>query len=188
MPPIGEAKVELGYGLKVRMLASPGEDQLIRVGSGRFMVMEGITIPTEYQQIEEAAHENGHSLVYVAIEEQLGGAIELVPTIRPEARQIINELHQRNMKVVIISGDHEKPTKKLAQELDIDDYFAETLPQNKANIVAQLQKEGKSVCFPTSLDRCVGDGINDSIALKKSNVSISLRGKVKPPRTPLPLY
>ena len=169
VPPIGEAKVELGYGLKVRTLASEGEGQLIRVGSRRFMLMSGITIPDEYQQIEENAHENGHSLVYVAIDEQLGGAIELVPTIRPEAKQIINELHQRNMKVVIISGDHEKPTKKLASELGIDHYFAETLPQNKANIVAQLQKEGKSVCF-------VGDGINDSIALKKANVSISLRG------------
>jgi Cu2+-exporting ATPase len=170
VPPIGEAKVELGYGLKVRTLASEeGEEQLIRVGSGRFMVMESIAIPNEYQQIEENAHENGHSLVYVAIDDQLGGAIELVPTIRPEAKQIINDLHQRKIKVVIISGDHEKPTKKLALKLGIDHYFAETLPQNKADIVEQLQNEGKSVCF-------VGDGINDSIALKKANVSISLRG------------
>ncbi len=170
VPPIGEAKVELGYGIKVRSIASDeGDGQLIRVGSGRFMVMESIILPNEYQQIEENAHENGHSLVYVAIDDQLGGAIELVPTIRPEAKQIINDLQQRKIQVVIISGDHEQPTKKLALELGIDHYFAETLPQNKADIVEQLQNEGKSVCF-------VGDGINDSIALKKANVSISLRG------------
>jgi Cu2+-exporting ATPase len=177
VPPIGEAKVELGYGLKVRMLASQGEGQLIRVGSGRFMVMESITIPDEYQQIEEAAHENGHSLrrkravrlVYVAIDEQLGGAIELVPTIRPEAKQIINELHERNMKVVIISGDHEAPTQKLAQSLGIEHYFAQVLPQDKASLIEQLQQEGQSVCF-------IGDGINDSIALKTANVSISMSG------------
>ena len=170
VPALAEAKVELGYGLKVRILASEeGGGQLIRVGSSRFMAMEGIAIPNEYQQIEEQAHENGHSLVYVAIDDRLGGAIELMPTIRPEARQIINELHRRKIQVVIISGDHEKPTQKLALELGIDHYFAETLPQNKAQIIEQLQSEGKSVCF-------VGDGINDSIALKQANVSISLRG------------
>jgi len=168
--PSGETKVELGYGLKMQTVAdSENESQLIRVGSGRFMKMEGIVVPDAYRQIEEDAHENGHSLVYVAIDEQLGGTLELVPTVRPEARMIINDLHQRNINVVIISGDHEKPTRKLAAELGIDDYFAETLPQNKANIVEQLQNQGRSVCF-------VGDGINDSIALKKANVSISLQG------------
>ncbi len=73
------------------------------------------------------------------------------------------------MSMYIISGDHEAPTKKLAQALGIDNYFANTLPENKANLVVKLQEEGKSVCF-------VGDGINDSIALKKANVSVSLRG------------
>src|SRR5204862_7599462 len=65
--------------------------------------------------------------------------------------------------------DHEGPTKKLAERLGMDRYFAGVLPADKASYVEKLQKEGKKVCF-------VGDGINDSIALKKANVSISLRG------------
>jgi Cu2+-exporting ATPase len=69
----------------------------------------------------------------------------------------------------IISGDHEAPTKRLAAELGIEHYFAETLPEKKASLIAKLQEEGKSVCY-------VGDGINDAIALKKAKVSISLRG------------
>lgn len=73
------------------------------------------------------------------------------------------------MKVMIISGDNEEPTRQLAKELGIDDYFAETLPENKAELIEKLQKSGKSVCF-------IGDGINDSIALKKADVSISLKG------------
>ncbi len=68
----------------------------------------------------------------------------------------------------IISGDSEKATQKLAQELDIDHYFAESLPEDKVRLIEQLQKEGKSVCF-------VGDGINDSLAMKKAQVSISLK-------------
>lgn len=71
------------------------------------------------------------------------------------------------MSLAIISGNHEKPTQALADELGIDHYYAETMPQDKADIVEQLQQQGKSVCF-------VGDGINDTIALKKADISISL--------------
>ncbi len=171
LPAIHDAKVEVGYGLKVRLttwLEQP-TDKLIRVGSARFMETEGIAIPNDIKQAEERCHAEGYSLVYVAIDEQLGGAIELHPTIRPEAQEIVRELQARNISIYIISGDHKKPTKKLAQALGIEHYFAEVLPQDKASLIEQLQKEGKSVCF-------VGDGINDSIALKQANVSISLRG------------
>jgi len=173
LPPTVDTTVEVGYGLKVRVKSGPGDSadasKLVRVGSQRFMEMEGIAIPTQIKQIQQSAHEEGLSLVYVAIDSQLGGAIELMPTIRPEAKQIVRELQKRHMSIVIISGDHEKPTKKLASELGIDDYFAEVLPQDKASLIEELQEKGKSVCF-------VGDGINDSIALKKANVSISLSG------------
>ena len=164
LPNINEAKYEVGYGLKVSI-----QEQLIRVGSHRFMEIEGIRIPLEMQKREDDGHEQGHSLVYVAINSQLGGAIELQPTIRPEAKEIVSQLRKRQLSMYIISGDHEKPTKKLAQALGIENYFAETLPENKAQLIEQLQQEGKSVCF-------IGDGINDSIALKTANVSISLRG------------
>jgi P-type E1-E2 ATPase len=105
----------------------------------------------------------------VAIDETFSGAIELQPTIRPEAKEIIQYLHQRGKTLVIISGDHEAPIRLLAEELGIDHYFANTLPENKANIILELQQEGRTVCF-------VGDGINDAIALKQADVSISLCG------------
>jgi P-type E1-E2 ATPase len=119
--------------------------------------------------IEEHCHQQGYSLVYVAIDDHLAGVIELQPTIRPEAKHVIHQLKQRNLSLYIISGDHEKPTQALAQELGIDHYFAETLPAHKADFIEQLQKQGKSVCF-------IGDGVNDAIALKKAQVSISLQG------------
>jgi heavy metal translocating P-type ATPase len=176
LPPIHKAKYEVGYGLKVHIEESSSSaghpcpvKKLIRVGSSRFLEMEGITIPNEIKKIQEACYSEGYSIVFIAIDNLLGGAIELRPTIRPEAKQIISELRKHQIEIYIISGDHEKPTKKLAQELGIEHYFAETLPQNKASLIEQLQNEGKSVCF-------VGDGINDSIALKNANVSVSLRG------------
>ncbi len=164
LPEIEEATYEIGYGLNVVI-----EQKVVLVGSKRFMQMSDITIPPEIEAAQQECNEHGYSLVYVALDGQLAGAIELHATIRPEATHIISELRQRGLEIYIISGDHEKPTKKLAHELGIEHYFAETLPENKAELIEQLQKEGKAVCF-------VGDGINDSIALKTANVSVSLRG------------
>jgi Cu2+-exporting ATPase len=118
----------------------------------------------------DEAHREGHTLVFVAVGDELGGAIELRASQRPEARQIIEGLRERGIKhIAIISGDHEAPTRKLAESLGMDEYFAGVLPADKASYVERLQAAGRKVCF-------VGDGINDSIALKKANVSISLRG------------
>ena len=109
-------------------------------------------------------------MVMVGVDDQLGGAIELEAAVRPEVREIIRGLRDRGIKhIAIISGDHEAPTRKLAESLGMDRYFAQVLPADKADYVAKLQAEGGKVCF-------VGDGINDSIALKKADVSISLRG------------
>lgn len=164
IPKIDDTRYELGYGLKASI-----EGRLIRVGSDRFIEMERIALAPQVQELQAICQAEGHSLVMIAMENRLVGAIELEPTIRPEAKAVIAELRQRDIDFYIISGDQEGPTRKLAQTLGIDNYFANTLPENKAKLVEQLQDEGRSVCF-------VGDGINDSIALKKANVSVSLRG------------
>jgi len=160
-----DSKYQVGYGITVHI-----EGHTVRVGSARFIRMEGIEIPAEIQAALDQAHQEGHTLVMVAIDDKLGGALELHASQRPEAREIVEGLRKRGIKqIVIISGDHEGPTKKLADRLGMDRYFAGVLPADKASYVEKLQKEGRKVCF-------VGDGINDSIALKKANVSISLRG------------
>jgi Cu2+-exporting ATPase len=165
LPESDDSKYQVGYGITVHI-----EGHVVRVGSARFVKMEGLEIPEEIQSALDAAHHEGHTLVMVGIDNHLGGALELHASQRPEARDIIEGLRQRGVKhIAIISGDHEGPTKKLAEKLGMDRYFAGVLPADKASYVEKLQKEGKKVCF-------VGDGINDSIALKKANVSISLRG------------
>jgi len=163
VPHIGKASYKVGYGITVEI-----GQQLIRVGSNRFMEMEGIYMPNISDAIR-IGHEQGHSFVFVAADNLMIGAIELEPTIRPEAKQVIHRLKQYNVSFWIISGDDETPTRIMSQRLGIDNYFAKVLPEKKAEMVEQLQKQGKKVCF-------VGDGINDSIALKKANVSISICG------------
>ncbi|MCB0063539.1 MAG: heavy metal translocating P-type ATPase [Caldilineaceae bacterium] len=164
LPDFNDSRYQAGYGLTAWI-----EERLIHVGSERFMELEAIDLPEEVHVLQAAAHAQGHSLVMVALDDQLAGVIELQPTLRPEAKAVIAELHNRNIAVTIISGDQEAPTRILAETLGVDHYFANTLPDDKAGHVARLQSEGRSVCF-------VGDGINDAIALKQAKVSISLRG------------
>jgi Cu2+-exporting ATPase len=162
LPTVDDTQYELGYGVKVNV-----DEKTIRVGSGRYMALEEIAVSKEFVLIQEHANQHGYSLVYVAVDNMLAGVVELHPTIRPEAREVIRFLKRRGLSLAIISGDHEKPTQALADELGIDQYFAETMPQDKSDIVRELQQQGKKVCF-------VGDGINDTIALKNADVSISL--------------
>ena len=165
MPETDETKYSVGYGVTVGV-----EGHVVHVGSARFMTHEGIKLPPALSQEVERVHDEGHSLIMVSVDGALGGALELKAAQRSEAQLVIDGLRARGARhLAIISGDHERPTRNLARKLGMDRYFAEVLPQDKARYVETLQKEGRRVCF-------IGDGVNDSIALKQADVSISLRG------------
>lgn len=157
-------RYDAGYGICVTI----GHD-LIRVGSARFMRVEGITIPVEMDALLRVCQAQGYALVMVAKNERLIGAVELHTTVRPEAATVIRKLKARRKQISILSGDYEQVAKLLAEDLGIEHYVAEVFPEQKAAMIEQLQREGKKVCY-------VGDGINDAIAMKKANVSVSLSG------------
>jgi len=164
LPAAQSEAYKTGYGLTV----SIGE-QTVQVGSLRFMQQLSLAFPEVLEPSQQEAHELGYSLIYVAIDKVIIGAIELHASVRPDTVETINKLHELGHQVCIISGDHEKPTRHMANILGIDQYFAETLPEDKAKIIKAMQDEGRKVCY-------VGDGINDTIALKQADVSVSLSG------------
>jgi len=164
LPDIDDAEYEIGYGIKVCL-----DKQVIRVGSVRFMEMENIPLTDTIKAIVERCYQAGHSVILVSVAGVLAGAVELHATLRPEAHSVLKSLKANGLATYIISGDNEEPTKRLAAELNIDHYFANTLPENKAQLIDELKQQGKTVCF-------IGDGINDSIALKTAHVSVSLKG------------
>ncbi len=163
--PTDDTQYKVGYGISVRILR-----YAVRVGSKRFMESEAIELTGEIRAALDEAHRDGHTMVLVAVDDRIAGAIELKAAVRPEVSRVIADLRRAGIRhIAIVSGDHEAPTRRLAESLGMDRYFAQVLPADKADYVAKLQAEGRKVCF-------VGDGINDSIALKKADVSISLRG------------
>lgn len=163
--PEGEkARYEMGAGIQVDL-----DQKTVRVGSETLMNNNELSIPATLQKAQQHAHQYGHSVIFVAFDEQVVGLIELQATLRPEAQQVIDALKEQHLSLYIISGDDEAPTRTLANSLGIAHYFANILPEGKAELISQLQDDGKSVCF-------IGDGINDSIALKTAHASISLQG------------
>lgn len=164
VPEVDQNSYDIGYGVRVDL-----PDGVVRVGSLRYMDAEQLGIGSEARTAEAAAHNLGNSFVFVALGEQVVGAVELRPQLKPGVEATLAQLKDMGLSVAILSGDHEVPTRVLARSLHVDRYFAGVLPQGKAEIIRQLQAEGRSVCF-------VGDGINDSIALKTAQVSVSFHG------------
>lgn len=103
--------------------------------------------------------------LYVALDDNYEGNIKIADTVKPTSKEAIAKLS--GMQVYMITGDSEKPAKEIAELVGISNVFASVLPGGKAEIVEQLQKEGRIVAF-------VGDGINDAVALTSADVGIAM--------------
>ena len=162
---VADSSYTMGHGVSVHV-----DGNVIRVGSARFMRQEGLLIPADALAMLEDAHERGNTFILVGVDDRIAGALELQPEIRAEAKEMIAQLRAFGIAhMAIVSGDDQAPTRRLADTLGMDEYFHNILPEQKARIVEDLQARGRVVCF-------IGDGINDSIALKKANVSMSIAG------------
>lgn len=162
---IQDAAYTIGYGIQVQ-----AGEHLIRVGSDRFFADQGMALPETIRDYQDQSLAMGNIVVLVGIDSEVAGAIELQPRVQDGMAELIAKLKNRGIRnLAIVSGDHELPTKRLAGLLGMDDYYCNILPQDKAGIVKALQEQGRTVCF-------IGDGINDSMALKQADVSISLAG------------
>jgi P-type Cu2+ transporter len=109
----------------------------------------------------------GAAVLYVFRDKEVIGAVALEDEIRPESRQAVKDLHQRGIKVLMITGDAKEVADAVAEDLGIDEVFAEVLPEDKDKAVAELQERGMLVAM-------VGDGVNDAPALARADVGIAI--------------
>lgn len=150
-----------GLGVKGRM-----ENGAVLVGNARFMREEGVELGAALAQLE-ARQARAETVVVVAQNGNPIGLIAIADTLKSDAKEAIVQLRAQGIVPVMITGDNRKAAEAIARELNIDQYFAEVLPQDKAHQVQRLQKEGKRVAF-------VGDGINDAPALAQADLGIAV--------------
>ena len=135
-------------------------------GNYKFMIENNIPA-NEIAHKAEKFLEEGKTVIYFAREIEIIGVIVVVDTVKDTSQQAIQELKQRNIDVVMLTGDNKTVANTIAKQLEIEKVVSEILPVDKEKEVLKLQEAGKKVAF-------VGDGINDSPALVRANVGLAI--------------
>jgi len=115
----------------------------------------------------EKLNSQGKTVVFVMIDGELSGAIALADIIRPESKEAITRLKEMGVRCMMITGDNEQVAKWVAEEVGLDEYFAQVLPDKKAEKVKEVQSRGLLVAM-------TGDGVNDAPALAQADVGIAI--------------
>ena len=164
LPEVQEFEAIKGRGIHAKT-----NGQEVFVGGPQLLEMLNITLPANLSAFDQAASAKGQSVVHLVRDGKPLASIALADVVRPESYETIQQLHAMGVQVAMVTGDSQAVAKTVAEDLGIDSYFAEVLPENKDQKVIDLQKQGRRVAV-------VGDGVNDAPALTRADVGIAIGG------------
>ncbi|PAU94266.1 heavy metal translocating P-type ATPase [Aliifodinibius salipaludis] len=160
----GLMKVEEFNSITGKGIEGRVDGKQIKVVSPGYLREHNIDHPTEqYEQLSG----QGKTVVFVIINDQLQGAIALGDSIRDDSREAIQSLHDMGIQCIMLTGDNRQTAAYVANELGLDDFFAEVLPEEKAAKIKEVQQRGLKVAM-------TGDGVNDAPALAQADVGIAI--------------
>jgi Cu+-exporting ATPase len=138
----------------------------ILFGNERLMQSFNIDISVLREKAESLA-QSGHTSMYLAADGKLLGLLSVADPVKADSREAIDRLHGLGLKVVMLTGDQESTARAVAGQVGVDEVFAQVLPEDKHNKIADLQARGEIVAM-------VGDGINDAPALAQADVGFAI--------------
>ncbi len=164
----GEALAQVQAFESITGKGVTGQIEGQRIALGNSALMQSLKIDSrELEKSAEAGRLKGHTVMFIAVDDQIAGLISVADPIKASTAQAINEIKQRGVSVVMLTGDSRSTAEAVAKTLGIDRVEAEILPDQKAEIVKQLQAEGHVVAM-------AGDGINDAPALAQAHVGVAM--------------
>lgn len=143
------------------------DGQVVRVGSARLLMDAGVGLPSVLQEKREQLASSGRTAVFVSVGRNAVAVVAMADAPRETGAAAVKALHDRSVRVVMLTGDNEATAKRIAAGLGIDDVIAGVLPDGKAQQVAALQAQGRKVAM-------VGDGVNDAPALAQADLGIAI--------------
>ncbi|SFQ43996.1 heavy metal translocating P-type ATPase [Caldicoprobacter faecalis] len=167
--PIGEfaetSEIIPGQGLKVKVR---GQDYLI--GNRKLMLENGVRIEQEQEEYIRQEEERGQTVVIISNVERVLGVISIADAVRADAKQLIADLKRLGIrKIVMLTGDNRRTAAAIAQQLGIDEHYAELLPEDKVKVLEDVSRQ----FGPAAM---VGDGVNDAPALASADLGIAIGG------------
>ena len=138
----------------------------VLLGNHLLLQNQGIAVD-DYNAVIDGVASQGQTAMFVAIQKQVAGIIVVADTIKATSKEAIQQMKALGLQVRMVTGDHEKTAKAIANEVGIETVYSQVLPNEKASVVQQLLDEGYQVAM-------VGDGINDAPALAKATVGIAI--------------
>lgn len=150
-----------GHGIKATI-----DGKSLCVGNRKFMIEENIAINSAEIQLSRF-EQDGKTAMMIAIDSELKGTIAVADTVKASTSEAIQQLHDLDIEVVMLTGDNERTAQAIAKQVGIDTVIAEVLPEEKASKIVELQDQGKTVAM-------VGDGVNDAPALVQADIGIAI--------------
>ncbi|SDS37038.1 Cu2+-exporting ATPase [Maribacter dokdonensis] len=137
------------------------------LGNAKMMEYANASVSSQMQSEVQDHQKQGKTVSYLAVNEEVAGYVVIGDKIKSSGAKAIKELQDKGIEVIMLTGDNHNTAQAVAGELNLTDFKAEMLPENKLNEVEKLQEQGRVVAM-------VGDGINDAPALAKSDVGIAM--------------